>query len=48
LHLSFFLAQSRGRPSSVKQLRTLRFFELRVLMAHYHRQLVNDPIIGAF
>jgi hypothetical protein len=28
---------SRGRPSSVKQLRTLRSCELRVLMAHYHR-----------
>lgn len=30
-------ATSRGRPSSVKQLRTLRFCKLRVLMAHDYR-----------
>jgi hypothetical protein len=32
---------SRGRPSSVKQLRTLRSCKLRVLMAHCHRLPVN-------
>jgi hypothetical protein len=34
---------SRGRPSSVKQLRTIRSRELLVLMAHDYRLLVAMP-----
>jgi hypothetical protein len=36
---------SRGRPSSAKQLRILLSCEIRVLMAHYHRQSVHYQLV---